>query len=658
MEPLFLLSFRHRDELAQAASRAGWQPIAARRQEDANRRFVSSGAVIAVVDARGALEEGIASLTALAGAAEANASGLLMLLSRGDVGALDRVFAAGATHYLASPFGDDEFAQALRFVARHAERVGGQRRPDQPALSWELDTSTGSLALSEPLAERLKVDPPSSFSRFMRLLDKRDRRAAVEAARRLDAGDVATAFAHTLPGGGRAAHHLSRADEGERIGGRIEQLEDGQERRSGGRDVLTGLADGVAARHWIARRLGEGRPVTLLQIALARFDGINEAYGRAAGDALLTAAARRVERLSAEVVGRGGLVARIAGAEFLIGVAGDDMLERVRLLASQLLDALARPFVADTAVLTLGSHGGITESLAGETEPGDLLRRASAALSDARIGDGDPIRVLAGDKARDEQMSRRLEADLREALAGDGIEILYQPQARLPDGAIVGVEALARWRHPTLGLLGAETLFAAGEGAGLSLPLSNLLQRRAIEGAVAWPPALQHLTLSINVTAADVAQPDFDERVLALTDETGFPRHRLTIEVTEGDLIADLAQAADLLAKLRAARCRVAIDDFGTGYSSLAYLKALPLDYLKIDKRLAQDIAGTTRDRVVVRGVIEMARSLGLRVVAEGVETAEQLALLAAEGCTSYQGYLCAPPLSTDELVTLVAPVD
>jgi EAL domain-containing protein (putative c-di-GMP-specific phosphodiesterase class I) len=137
-------------------------------------------------------------------------------------------------------------------------------------------------------------------------------------------------------------------------------------------------------------------------------------------------------------------------------------------------------------------------------------------------------------------------------------------------------------------------------------------------------------------------------------DESGFERSRLTVEVTESGLIEDLNAAAALLANLRAGGLRVAIDDFGTGYSSLAYLKALPLDYLKIDRRLSQDITGSARDRIVVRGVIEMARSLGLAVIAEGVETEEQLTLLAREGCNYYQGYLCSPPVSESALARLM----
>jgi EAL domain-containing protein (putative c-di-GMP-specific phosphodiesterase class I) len=180
------------------------------------------------------------------------------------------------------------------------------------------------------------------------------------------------------------------------------------------------------------------------------------------------------------------------------------------------------------------------------------------------------------------------------------------------------------------------------------------VQRKAIAAAAAWPEALAGLRLAVNVTAADIVRPGFADSFLALVAKSGFDPRRLTVEVTESGLIEDLASAAALLGRLRADGLRVAIDDFGTGYSSLAYLKALPLDYLKIDKRLSEDITGSARDQVVIRSVIEMARSLGLEVIAEGVETEEQLALLAREGCTLYQGFLCAPPLETDRLAELV----
>jgi EAL domain-containing protein (putative c-di-GMP-specific phosphodiesterase class I) len=200
------------------------------------------------------------------------------------------------------------------------------------------------------------------------------------------------------------------------------------------------------------------------------------------------------------------------------------------------------------------------------------------------------------------------------------------------------------------------TLFSVAERSDYLVQLSDHVQRKAVAAAAAWPEALAGLRLSVNITAADMVGPGFAASFLKLVADSGFDPARLTVEVTEGGLIDDLGAAAAALARLRQGGCRVAVDDFGTGYSSLAYLKALPLDYLKLDRRLSQDIAGSARDRVVVRSVIDMARALGLGVIAEGVETEEQLALLAAEGCTLYQGFLCSEPVGVEELVGLLNP--
>jgi EAL domain-containing protein (putative c-di-GMP-specific phosphodiesterase class I) len=264
------------------------------------------------------------------------------------------------------------------------------------------------------------------------------------------------------------------------------------------------------------------------------------------------------------------------------------------------------------------------------------------------------VRALDANSEAEAYRRNQLEIDLRRALDHDQIDILFQPQVDIGTGLIMGVEALARWRHPQLGELGAVPLFATAASSDFVVQLSAHIQQRALRLAAAWPEQMSKLRVSVNVTSADIAGPNFVEEFLGRVDEAGFPRDRLTIEVTESGLIADLAGAAEMLAQLRRAGLRVAIDDFGTGYSSLAYLKALPLDYLKIDKTLAEDITGSTRDRIVVRGVIDMARSLGLSVITEGVETKAQLSLLAREGCNYYQGYLCSPPVDSTTLAAML----
>jgi diguanylate cyclase (GGDEF)-like protein len=662
--PLFILSFRHRDELSRLAEGAGWQPIAARRADNAEARFVASGAAVAVVDARGALGEGQQAVRAIADAAEANAAALLVLLSKGDSAALETFHRHGATHFLVSPFPDAQLLHALQFARRHAERVGGDLRPGRrvgeaaDAASWRWRPGSRTVELSPALARQVGFGTGEGgrigLMDLFRKLDPEGRRAARDAVDRLLETGEATAFAHGERDGERIAHHLRRS-EGDVIG-RAEAIRRGPD----GRDPLTGLADGRSARAWIAERLADEEqagtvagncPLVAVLISVSRYDAINAAFGRQTGDSVLQAVARRIERHVGGVA-RPRLVARMAGAEFAVLLAPPAGVADGHFLAGELVAAIGRPFISGDHVINLGSRAGIAAAAPGD-DAAAFLRRASAALAEAG-GEGAPVHVLAEGAESATARGDRLEVDLRRALDQDEIEIRFQPQVSVTSGAITGVEALARWRHPQYGELGAATLFGVAEGSDYLAQLSDHVQRKAIAAAAAWPAALGHLRLAVNITAADIARPGFAAQFLDTVRESGFAPDRLTVEVTESGLIEDLAAAAALLAELRSGGLRAAIDDFGTGYSSLAYLKALPLDYLKLDKRLSQDIAGSARDRVVVRGVIEMARSLGLGVIAEGVETEEQLALLAEEGCTLYQGFLCAPPVGADELLTLV----
>ncbi|MEH3102040.1 EAL domain-containing protein [Sphingomonas adhaesiva] len=247
-----------------------------------------------------------------------------------------------------------------------------------------------------------------------------------------------------------------------------------------------------------------------------------------------------------------------------------------------------------------------------------------------------------------------LAADLHRAIGRGEIDVLFQPQVSLRDGAITGVEALARWRHPRLGGLGAATLLAAAERADLGVALSDHVQALALARAAAWPATLAHLRVALNVTAADIAREEFVPRFLARIAASGIAPARVTAEVTESGVIHDLGAAAATLEALRDAGVRVALDDFGTGYSNLAYLTRLPLDYLKIDRSLTLAITGDTRERVVVEGVLAIAAGLSLDTIVEGVEDASQRELLAARGATYYQGFLCAGPLDDAGLIALI----
>jgi len=443
-----------------------------------------------------------------------------------------------------------------------------------------------------------------------------------------------------------------------------------------GTDSLTGLASRSAARRWVEARLapapspspedgdGEGKApgdtglAACLLVGISQFDSVNAAYGKNAGDIVLERAAKRILHCVRQVAGDAALVARMGGTEYLVALPADAAQDEAfaRDLARLILSDVAKPFVADETVIRLTARCGIAQPAPGD-DAARLLRRAAAALADARRSGTSDICVRKGAHRRGKAHSDldTLDADLRLALDRGEIGLVYQPQYDSLTDRIIGVEALARWNHPRLGQLDAGTLFEAADRSDYLLPLSRHIQKTALIEAGRWPDTLKPLRLSINVTAGDLAQEDFVASLTGMVAQSGFPQDRLTVELTESGLVENIGRAADILQALRRGGLRVAIDDFGTGYSSLAYLKSLHPDYLKIDHSLSRDILGTPRDRVILRAIIEMARSLALTVIAEGVESEEQLTLLAREGCQIYQGFLRSPAVSSEELVELVA---
>lgn len=264
-----------------------------------------------------------------------------------------------------------------------------------------------------------------------------------------------------------------------------------------------------------------------------------------------------------------------------------------------------------------------------------------------------PLPVAAQRKAdrRTAPAPRRRDRALEDAISGDRIAIRFQPQFEPATGRIAGVEALARWDGESC----AAQMFGRAARGGIQERLSRFAQRKALRIAGAWRPPLDRLNLSINLVAEDLASAGYDRWLLAEIAAAGLRPDRVTVEITESSLLADLALAAKRLGRLRAAGVQVAVDDFGTGFASMAWLTSLPLDTLKIDRGLVTDLVDGKRDRIVVRAMIALARELGLKVVVEGVETPGQLALLAEWGCDLYQGFLGSAALDEKELADLVA---
>ena len=421
-----------------------------------------------------------------------------------------------------------------------------------------------------------------------------------------------------------------------------------QDPADGLRDRLTGLPrlDSVALRleQWSVEAAGDGPPahVHAMLVGLRRFDAINLAYGVSAGDAALEEVAARISHFVEGELDGPWMLARGGGGSFLIVANEACSRERWQLLAEQLAEAIARPLAIPQGVLRLSPRTALLRGLAGESAE-SMLDRLGHALDKAERQPGARLTWADGEETPVGRTAAQLEADLLGAIDRDEIEILFQPQFSLADDSLTGAEALARWAHPELGRIGAGALFAIAERADHVAPLSRHIAERALGVAKDWP---EHLRLSLNVTPADLAFGNYVSQLLDIVIASGFPPRRLTLEVTEQALVHDVQQAARMMADLSSQGIRIALDDFGAGFCNFRYLKVLPLHYLKLDRTMVDGITADKRDLAVLRAIVAMARALDLQVIAEGIESEDQSALIAEEGCSFYQGFLRAKPMS------------
>lgn len=384
----------------------------------------------------------------------------------------------------------------------------------------------------------------------------------------------------------------------------------------------------------------------MLLLGIKDLKQINDRLGHGAGDAVIRKIAERLRAFAAQQLSPISFMARLSGREFMLVVKGNAPGQHTELAAQKLLEMVSVDLGGPDAALHVNARVAIALSRKGETRQ-QVVTRAMNALAQAYARKGRRF-VIAGDDVvavgTDHQM---LDVVMRSALAEQQIAIVLQPQFEVATGKLIGAEALARLRHPSLGEVGAGELFASADRCDLREELSNHIQHEAITIAAAWPEALGHLRLAVNLGAEELTD-QYGPRLLELLSSTGFRPDRLTLELTEESLVRDLQLAAGQLELLRLNGVRIAVDDFGTGYSSLAYLKALPVDYLKIDKGMTPDISGGGKDRIILRAIIAMAKALGLLIIAEGVEREEELAMLKAEDCDFFQGFLRAPPLTPE----------
>jgi diguanylate cyclase (GGDEF)-like protein/PAS domain S-box-containing protein len=430
-------------------------------------------------------------------------------------------------------------------------------------------------------------------------------------------------------------------------------------------DSLTGLANRSLLTDRLTHSLARNNrdPASrfaLLYIDLDEFKVINDSLGHLVGDKLLVEVARRLSACARKVdtIARipGDHVARIGGDEFVMLLEDLASPEDALRVAERIHSALSEPFNLGLHDLVARGSIGIATSDAGYSRPEDVLRDADTALYQAKQAGRGCTRIF------DPQMHQRAmarwstETELRRAIEREDFELHYQPIVS-GAGRLEGLEALVRWRHPVRGQVMPDAFISIAEETGLIVPLGQLVLAQACRQLRRWQleiPSLAHMAIGVNVSHRQFVSPAVVDDVARILDETGLGPQSLRLEVTETAAMQDAAQTIDTMARLRAMGVLIYMDDFGTGYSSLSQLQRMPLDALKIDREFVKDMNHDATSRSIVDSIIALAHTMSLRVIAEGVETAEQAARLAGAGCDYLQGYHFGRPMPAAEVAIFV----
>ncbi|MFV2945131.1 putative bifunctional diguanylate cyclase/phosphodiesterase [Pseudomonas japonica] len=420
-------------------------------------------------------------------------------------------------------------------------------------------------------------------------------------------------------------------------------------------DFLTGLPNRQQLQQQLDKILVDAgrlqRRVAVICVGLDDFKGINEQFSYQAGDQLLLALADRLRAHS----GRLGALARLGGDQFALVQADIEQPYEAAELAQSILDDLEAPFALDLQEIRLRATIGITLFPEDGDSTEKLLQKAEQTMTLAKSRSRNRYQFYIASVDSEMRRRRELEKDLREALSRNQLYLVYQPQISYRDQRVVGVEALLRWQHPELGMVPPDQFIPLAEQNGNIVVIGEWVLDQACRQLREWhDQGFSELRMAVNLSTVQLHHSELPRVVNNLLQIYRLPPRSLELEVTETGLMEDISTAAQHLLSLRRSGALIAIDDFGIGYSSLSYLKSLPLDKIKIDKSFVQDLLEDDDDATIVRAIIQLGKSLGMQVIAEGVETAEQEAYIVAQGCHEGQGYHYSKPLPARELTAFL----
>ncbi len=432
-------------------------------------------------------------------------------------------------------------------------------------------------------------------------------------------------------------------------------------------DSLTLLPNRVLFKEYLSQEiesaLPEGKNLALMFLDLDNFKRINDTYGHCIGDLLVRGVAERLAA-SVRMEQRGGrysahdqriIIGRFGGDEFTVLMRDLKDSQDAARVADRLLKTLADPFALEGHEVSIGASLGISIFPFDGMDADTLLKNADAAMFHAKANERSSYYFFSQSMTQMSPEKLSMENELRKALGRGEFRVHYQPKVDARTGILTGAEALLRWQHPTRGLLAAAEFISLAEETGLIRPIGEWTLRTACAQIADWQNAgLSPVPVAVNLSALQFRQHNLAQSISRIMQEAGVEAKHLELEITEGAIIQDEDEADRSLRALRELGIKISIDDFGTGYSSLSRLRRFTLDALKIDRSFVTDLAANPDDKAIITAIIAMAGSLKLRVIAEGVETGNQLRFLEEQGCDEIQGYLCDKPMPADEFAELL----
>jgi len=602
---------------------------------------------------------------------------VLMMIGLEDQLAIQRGYACGATDLIGKPLNRLVLQQRIRRMLEADEastrlRVSEERLKDAQRIAkvgdWEWDPEAQTLTLSDAAQAALGV-PDRVHLGLTDLLDNVRATDRPRVRTLLEAPSVNTGISldHRvcLPNGEqRSVHHEITFTPASATHGRVFRgtVQDVTERKQNEAsieqlafyDPLTTLPNRAYLTQHLERVLERakrsGGSGSILCVDLDGFKRVNDSLGHRAGDELLVQAKDRLTHsvagfIDADAAVQVRMVARLEGDEFVVLVPSLPNMPSES-VAAQILKAIGVPFACGSQDIFLTASIGIAHFPNTDLNAETLLRNADAAMYQAKRSGGDCFRHHSDDFQRRAVARLDLENGLRRALERDEFELFYQPKVECHSRALVGTEALIRWRRAGLGLVSPLDFIPLSEECGLIVRIGEWVLERACTQARTWLDAGRRLPVAVNLSVRQLREPDLLAMVRGVLESTRLPPELLELEITEGTLMHDVRYVSGLLVELRRLGVRIAIDDFGTGYSSLAYLRSLPVDTLKIDRSFVCDVTTNRGSASIAAAIIAMSKSLRLHAVAEGVETEEQFQFLAEHECQEAQGFLISRPLA------------